>query len=150
MLEACDVTSVLELRDLSGDIQAALPIPGSDTGDYVVRNLIGVDGDHGVIAIGAPVQDGDTIMFVRRDPEAAKNDLQQSFEKLKTRAGNRIKGGLYISCIARGPYMFGRQNAELEIIRDIFGDIPLVGLYANGEISNNRLYSYTGVITLFV
>ena len=46
--------------------------------------------------------------------------------------------------------MFGRQNAELELIRDIFGGIPLVGLYANGEISNNRIYSYTGVLTLFV
>ena len=150
LLGACDVESVLALRDLAGDVHAALPVAGSDTGDYVVRNLIGLDEDHGVVAIGAPVQDGDTIMFVRRDSQAARNDLQQSFEKLKSRAGDHIKGGLYISCIARGPLMFGRQNAELELIRDIFGGIPLVGLYANGEISNNRLYSYTGVLTLFI
>ena len=89
-------------------------------------------------------------MFVRRDPQAAENDLRESFEKLKSRAGNHFKGGLYISCIARGPNMFGRKNAELELIRDIFGGVPLVGLYANGEISNNRIYSYTGVLTLFV
>ena len=150
LLGACDVDSVSALRDLAGDVHAALPVAGSDTGDYVVRNLIGVDEDHGVVAIGAPIQDGDTIMFVRRDSQAARNDLRQSFEKLKSRAGDHIKGGLYISCIARGPHMFGRQNAELELIRDIFGGIPLVGLYANGEISNNRLYSYTGVLTLFI
>jgi len=150
LLGACDVDSVSALRDLAGDVHAALPVAGSDTADYVVRNLIGVDEDHGVVAIGAPIQDGDTIMFVRRDSQAARNDLRQSFEKLKSRAGDHIKGGLYISCIARGPHMFGRQNAELELIRDIFGGIPLVGLYANGEISNNRLYSYTGVLTLFV
>ena len=74
-------------------------------------------------------------MFVRRDAQAAERDLRQSFEKLKSRVGDQIKGGLYISCIARGPNMFGRQNAELELIRDIFGGVPLVGLYANGEIS---------------
>ena len=150
LLGAFGVDSVLALRGLEGDVHAALPVAGSDTADYVVRNLIGVDEDHGVVAIGAPVQDGDPIMFVRRDPQAAENDLRQSFEKLKSRAGDHIKGGLYISCIARGPNMFGRQNAELELIRDIFGGIPLVGLYANGEISNNRIYSYTGVLTLFV
>jgi hypothetical protein len=27
--------------------------------------------------------------------------------------------------------------------------VPLVGMYANGEIFNNRLYGYTGVLTLF-
>ncbi len=150
LLGTFGVDSVLALRGLEGDVHAALPVAGSDTADYVVRNLIGVDEDHGVVAIGAPVQDGDPIMFVRRDPQAAENDLRQSFEKLKSRAGDHIKGGLYISCIARGPNMFGRQNAELELIRDIFGGIPLVGLYANGEISNNRIYSYTGVLTLFV
>ena len=150
LLGAFGVDSVFALRGLEGDVHAALPVAGSDTADYVVRNLVGVDEDHGVIAIGAPVQDGEPIMFVQRDSQAAENDLRQSFEKLKSRSGDQIKGGLYISCIARGPNMFGRQNAELELIRDIFGGIPVVGLYANGEISNNRIYSYTGVLTLFV
>ena len=46
--------------------------------------------------------------------------------------------------------MFGAENAELGLVRETLGDIPLVGMYANGEISNDRLYSYTGVLTLFV
>ena len=36
------------------------------------------------------------------------------------------------------------------MIRDVLGDFPLIGFYANGEISNARLYTYTGVLTLFV
>jgi small ligand-binding sensory domain FIST len=68
---------------------------------------------------------------------------------LKKRSGNNLKGGIYISCIARGPHMFGEANAEMKIIESILGNIPIIGLYANGEISNNRLYSYTGVLTLF-
>jgi small ligand-binding sensory domain FIST len=35
------------------------------------------------------------------------------------------------------------------MIEAAFGDIPLVGFFCNGEISHNRLYGYTGVLTLF-
>jgi len=27
--------------------------------------------------------------------------------------------------------------------------VPLVGFYANGEISHDRIYGYTGVLALF-
>jgi small ligand-binding sensory domain FIST len=37
----------------------------------------------------------------------------------------------------------------LKLIGDLLGDVPLTGFYANGEISYNRLYGYTGVLTLF-
>jgi small ligand-binding sensory domain FIST len=150
-----DIGEVLarDLRRAAGYIHAALPVAGSDTGDYVVRNLIGFDEERGLIAIAAPVQPGDPIMFVSRDANAARADLTAMLEKLKSRAGgggSPIKGAHYISCIARGPNMFGGKNAELGLVRDALGDIPLVGMYANGEISNDRLYSYTGVLTLFV
>ena len=36
------------------------------------------------------------------------------------------------------------------MIRDELGDFPLAGLFANGEISNDRLYGYTGVLALFL
>ncbi len=38
----------------------------------------------------------------------------------------------------------------MRLIRDELGDLPLAGFYANGEISNNRLYGYTGVLALFL
>lgn len=150
-----DIGDVLarDLRRAAGYIHAALPVAGSDTGDYVVRNLIGFDEERGLIAIAAPVETGDPILFVSRDANAARADLTAMLEKLKSRAGgggNKIKGAHYISCIARGPNMFGGKNAELGLVRETLGDIPLVGMYANGEISNDRLYSYTGVLTLFV
>jgi small ligand-binding sensory domain FIST len=149
-----DIGDVLarDLRRAAGYIHAALPVAGSDTGDYVVRNLIGFDEERGLIAIAAPVETGDPILFVSRDANAARADLASMLEKLKSRSGgiSSIRGAHYISCIARGPNMFGGKNAELGLVRDVLGDIPLVGLYANGEISNDRLYSYTGVLTLFV
>ena len=138
------------LRNLGGYIHAAFPISGSDTGDFVVRNLIGVDEERGIVAIGMPTEAGYKVMFVCRDEDAAKADLTQTVEALIKRAGGQAKAALYISCIARGPHMFGAQNAETALLQDIIGDIPLIGMYANGEISNSRLYSYTGILTLFL
>ena len=45
--------------------------------------------------------------------------------------------------------MFGARSAELGLIRRRLGDIPLAGFFCNGEISHDRLYGYTGVLTLF-
>ncbi len=146
-----DVGDILarDLRRAAGFIHAALPVAGSDTGDYVVRNLVGVDPGEGIVAIAETVAVGDRIMFVSRDSNAAARDFRAMLERLAKRANGAAQGALFISCIARGPNMFGARGAELKMIRDVLGDIPLVGMYANGEISNSRLYGYTGVLTLF-
>jgi len=89
-------------------------------------------------------------MFVRRDPAAALADLRRMLDGLRHRFDGTPKGGLYHSCIARGPNQFGPDAVELGMIREVFGDFPLAGLFGNGEISRDRLYTYTGVLTLFV
>ena len=70
---------------------------------------------------------------------------------IKKRAGSApVRGGLYFSCCGRGPNQFGPDSDELKMITDELGEFPLVGFFANGEISNNRLYGYTGVLTVFL
>jgi small ligand-binding sensory domain FIST len=68
---------------------------------------------------------------------------------LKARLTGPPRGGVYVSCLGRGAQLFGKESQELRQIRDELGDFPLVGFYANGEISRDRLYGYTGVLTLF-
>lgn len=138
------------LNQVAGQIHAALPIEGSDTGDYLVRDLVGIDPVRGWLAIGSPIEPGDRILFVRRDPETAARDLSEQMEKLKRRLPHTPKGGVYFSCIARGPNMFGEAGRELALVREGLGDFPLVGFSAGGEISNSRLYTYTGVVVLFL
>jgi small ligand-binding sensory domain FIST len=140
-----------DLRKIGGYIYAALPVAGSDTGDYLVRNLTGIDPNKGWLAIGAQVETGDRIMFTRRDRQGAEQDLKRMLDDLARRAGGQpIKGGVYCTCVARGPNLFGDDSEELKAIRATLGDFPLVGFFANGEICNNRLYGYTGVLALFL
>ena len=138
-----------DLQRVAGYIFAALPIAHSDTGDYLVRNLAGIDVERNLIAIGELVETGQTIQFCRRDAEAAEADMVRMLKGLKKRLDAPAKGGLYFSCLARGPNMFGDASQELKIIERELGDVPLVGFFCNGEISHHRLYTYTGVLTLF-
>jgi small ligand-binding sensory domain FIST len=125
-----------------------LPVPGSDTGDYTARNLVGVDPKNGLIAIGDTVEPGMEILFCKRDAAAAKKDLERMLAKVKG-AVPQPRGALYYSCVARGEHMFGSRGAELQLIRRALGEVPLVGFFCNGEISRDRLYGYTGVLTVF-
>ena len=137
------------VEGIANQLHVALPIEGSDTGDFMVRNILGIDPGRGWVGVGSMVKPGDRVMFVSRDKDSAKTDLRAMVEKLKARAGGKPKGAVYISCIARGPNMFG-GSGEVAVVREALGDVPLIGVYANGEISNNRLYGYTGVLTLFL
>jgi small ligand-binding sensory domain FIST len=138
------------LSRAAGYIHVALPVAGSDTADYTVRNLVGIDPERGWIAVGAPLGIGDKLIFVRRDSNTAQEDLRRMVRQAGARAlkNGPIRAGIYVSCVARGPNMFGPESGELATIREELGDLPLIGFYANGEICNDRLYGYTGVLTL--
>lgn len=139
-----------DLNRIGGYIFAGFPVTETDTGDYLVRNLIGVDVNSGAIAIGEYLHNDTPIMFCKRDGKTAVEDMQRMLSNVKRRAKGKIKGGLYFSCLGRGQHMFGKQHKEMELIAEVLGDIPVVGFYANGEIAGNRLYGYTGILVLFV
>lgn len=146
-----DIGEVLarDLSRIAGYIFVALPVHGSDTGDYLVRNLIGIDPDRSLLAIGDLVEPGMEIQFARRDAQSARDDLARMVGELKQRLPGPARGALYHSCLGRGHNLFGDKGEELRLIRNLLGDVPLAGFYANGEISHHRLYGYTGVLTLF-
>jgi len=138
------------LNRLGGTVFVGLPIPGSDTGDYLVRHLVGLDPSNQLVAIGEMVQPGGSVMFCVRNRTTAREDMSRMLESIRTGLYGEPRGGIYYSCLGRGAGLFGKDSQELKMIRDALGDVPLVGFFCNGEISHNRLYGYTGVLTLFV
>jgi small ligand-binding sensory domain FIST len=141
-----------------GEANIAFPVAGSDRSDFLVRNIVAIDPDTGMMAVSERLEDGQKIMFVHRDDDSMKMDLSQSLVQLRKRVMHeqgdfKPKGALYVSCVARSGVAFGEGHSpggEMALIREILGDVPLAGFYASGEISNTRLYGYTGVLTLFL
>jgi small ligand-binding sensory domain FIST len=143
--------SAIEGADLRIALQAlhvGLPVPNIDTGDYVVRNIAGIDTDKGYIAIADNITPGQRMFFCQRNREAAAKDLTTMVRKVHARTQN-ARGALYVACVARGPNMFESADEEVALIQSVLGDIPMIGFYANGEIAGDRIYGYTGVLALF-
>lgn len=130
-------------------VHVALPRRGSDTGDYLVRNLMGVDNECNALVVGEQLMEGDALLFCRRDAVAARHDLERMLDELAGAVQAPVRGGIYVSCLARGPNLFTQPALEVSLIRERFGDIALAGFYANGEIAGEDLYGYTGVLTVF-
>jgi len=152
IIAALDGRPALEvLKEVIGaerNVLVGIPVPGTDTGDYTARNLLGIDPRNNLIAIGEVVEPGTELLFCRRDEEAARQDLSRIAGELHA-AAPRARGALYFSCLARGEHMFGARGEELALVKRALGEVPLVGFFCNGEISRDRLYGYTGVLTLF-
>lgn len=148
----CEDIGEMLARDLqraAGYVHVAFPVSGADTADYMVRNLVAIDREHGWLGVGTEVAPGDHVIFVRRDPASAQADLARMLADVKKRMPGPARGALYVSCVARGPNMFGSETDEAETVQAALGDVPMIGFYAGGEICNDRLYGYTGVLLVF-
>ena len=126
--------------------------------DYLVRPVVAIDPSRGALAVGAPIEPGQTVRFCVRDEAAARKDLTRICSEIRDHLHEEselqhrpvaAKGALYVSCVGRGTHLFGEQGEELRIIAQQLGDVPLVGFYANGEISGRSLYAFTGVLAVF-
>lgn len=138
------------LDSVAQHVFAALPVRGADTDDYLVRHIVGIDAKQQFIAVAENVQQGDPLFFCTRDRASASDDLERMLRSIKSGLYSAPRGALYYTCLGRGPNLFEEESEELRIIRDHLGEVPLVGFFGNGEISHDRLYGYTGVLTLFL
>lgn len=138
-----------DLPRVGNYVHVAFPLADCDRRDYLVRNLIGIDPMRRWLAVGDHVALGERVMFVRRDPASARTDLEAMLRSLARRLDGPPRGGVYFSCVARGENLFGHAGEELAVIRRELGALPLVGFACGGEISNGRVYGYTGVLAVF-
>lgn len=130
------------------DVHIALPHVGSDTGDYLVRNLLGVGQRGESLVVGQELAVGDALMFCRRDARSARKDLERMLNEISRALPGPPRAGVYVSCLARGPNLFDESALETRLIHERLGQFPLAGFFANGELAGGRLYGYTGVLTL--
>ena len=124
-------------------------------GDFLVRNLIGVDPDNGAIAVGALPRTGQTLQFQRRDARAAGEDMDELLHRAsESLEENMIFGGCLCCCNGRGENLFGATDHDTGLVQHHFGDIGLSGFFCNGEIGpigeSNFLHGYTASLALFV
>jgi small ligand-binding sensory domain FIST len=124
-----------------------------EQGDFLVRNVVGIDANSGAIAIGDYLRPGQTVQFHIRDEEAADAELKQLLADAKSKGGGPPAGALLFTCNGRGTRMFSQPNHDADAIARAFGPIPLAGFFAQGELGpvgqHNFIHGFTASIGLF-
>ena len=129
--------------------------PSFGTGDFLVRNLAAIDPQTGAVAIATPLQVGQNLQFQIRDGQTASIDfetlLRQKVEQIGTR---KLYGACLCNCIGRGSALYGVPNHDLNTLHQILPDLPVAGLFCNGEFGpakrQTRLHGYAASLGLFV
>lgn len=130
--------------------------PGENSvapGQYLVRNIIGLDPDKGIVGVADRVHEGQSMIFVFRDGQRARDDLGQMLVRQKEKlAGRKPAFGVYFNCCARGCSLYGMPGIDSAYIHQTLGDFPLIGMFGGYELAPlgraNRLFAYTGVLAL--
>lgn len=123
-------------------------------GDFLIRNVMGMDERTGVLAIGEMLQEGQLVQFHLRDAQTSAEDLMAVLERYAgDNRENQVHGALLFSCLGRGQYLYGRPDHDSEIFRDKLGAVPLGGFFCNGEIGpvsgTTFLHGYTSSFGIF-
>jgi len=124
-------------------------------GDFLIRNLIGVDRESGALAISAYPRAGQTVQFQMRDGQAADEELVEMLRNEQTALGGSTPAAAILcSCNGRGVGLFGQPDHDARRISEELGPVPLAGFFCNGEIGpvggRTFLHGFTASLALFV
>jgi len=119
-------------------------------GDFLIRNIGGVQRESGALVAGATFEDYQVVQFHLRDAKTSSEDL----DTMLARHTAKPSGALLFSCLGRGQGLYGTPNHDSDAFHRIVGDdVPLGGFFCNGEIGPVRgrthLHGYTSCFGLF-
>jgi small ligand-binding sensory domain FIST len=122
-------------------------------GDFLVRNVLGLDRGSGALAITDRVRVGQTVQFHVRDAATADEDLHALLQMDLSAHELRPAGALLFSCNGRGTRLFPEPHHDARAIRAEAGAIPLAGFFAAGELGpvggQNFIHGFTASVVLF-
>ncbi|MCU0523565.1 MAG: FIST C-terminal domain-containing protein [Elainella sp. Prado103] len=131
-----------------------------EQGDFLIRNLIGVDPKTGAIAVGDRIRPGQRIQFHLRDSAASAEDLRTLLARYQMQSRSIVidpsetdraspVGALMFSCMGRGEGLYEQPNFDSQLFSQYLNQVPLSGFFCNGEIgpvgNTTFLHGYTSV-----
>ena len=126
--------------------------PEYDTGDFLMRGLLGADQATGALALSETVRVGQTLRFFVRDAASADADLHQALGGKLGRA--RPAGALLFTCNGRGTNMFPEPDHDARVVTEMLRTDALAGFFCGGEIGpvggKAFLHGFTATLAVFL
>ena len=126
------------------------------SGDFLIRNILGVDPKAGAIAISDRIRAGQRLQFHLREAEASSQDLEILLQEYQKENENTSQpspvGALMFTCLGRGTGLYGQPNFDSQLFSRYLHDIPMGGCFCGGEIGpvsgRTFLHGYTSVFAI--
>jgi len=122
-------------------------------GDFLIRNVVGIDPGAGGIAISDRVDVGQTLQFHLRDASTSREELRKLLARWDQAHPTPPAGALLFNCTGRGRALYGVAHHDVQTILSLGGRLPIGGFFCNGEIgpigSRNFLHGYTASLGVF-
>jgi small ligand-binding sensory domain FIST len=126
--------------------------PEYDTGDFLMRGLLGADEATGALALGDTVRVGQTLRFFVRDAASADADLRRALGGALRWA--RPVGALLFTCNGRGTNMFPEPNHDARVVTEMLRTEAVAGFFCGGEIGpvggKAFLHGFTATLAVFL
>ena len=124
-----------------------------EQGRYTLASLIASSTEDRSVTLGARLEPGTRLFWCLRQALAAERDTRIALDTAARELGGDPEFALMLSCLGRGPYFFGGADRDLEILRQRYPGMPIVGAYGAGQIvplpMGNRLIHNSALIALF-
>ncbi len=124
-----------------------------EQGDFLVRNVMGIDPDDGSVAVGDYFRPGQTVQFHVRDQASADSEMRSMLSQLRDDPAASPQGGLLFTCNGRGTRLFSEPDHDASLIKATLGAIPVSGFFAAGELGpiggKNFMHGFTASVVLF-
>jgi len=120
-------------------------------GDFLVRNLLGIDRQSRTVAVGDEVAVGTTVQFHVRDAASADEDLRELL--VRASADGLADSALVFTCNGRGSRFFGEPDHDARAVADAVRSGAVAGMFCAGEFgpvgARSFVHGFTASIVLF-
>jgi small ligand-binding sensory domain FIST len=120
-------------------------------GDFLMRNLTGIDPETGTIEVAALLRERQIVQLHVRDAKSADADLAEHLARYGS--GDRVGAALLFSCLGRGRPLYGAPDHDSDAFRARVARVPIGGFFGNGEIGpvegRSFLHAYTSAFAVF-
>lgn len=126
--------AIFDARQLC--IGLALPGPRQvvGPGDFLTREVVGLDADTGELVIGGRAGANSVVQFQLRDADTAAEDLERELARHRAADPLAPSAALMFSCIGRGTNLYEVPDRDSGLLRRAFGELPVGGLFCAGEV----------------
>lgn len=124
-----------------------------DPGDFLIRNLVGVDPTSGAVGVAADLSQDPVVQFHLRDAETSAAEIRDLLAEHARRARHPSEVALMFACLGRGVGLYGQPDHDSNAIREHLDPaLPIAGFFCNGEIGpiagHTFMHGYTSSIML--